>query len=283
MIAERITSFTVAPFWWARRMTGVRSDRTVRTRRCVPVGRLSEHGVAWVRSDGPSSITALVNRRIIDRYPAHRANAGSCAVHGETDERRCGAGKVSGVDGRHAVHQTAEHGEPGDAVGQDMVEHQDQRGPAVSLADQQGGGPQRAVPRQPGRQLGSREIEQALLSDRLGPPNDREVLVELKPRIVHPNRSTAPDRHVNQVLTQPRHRGQPALHHLRQPRSIKIITDVEQEYRPHLHRGVVSVGDQRHDVVPAGAIDRDRPRPWLHHLSVVIDDSHCRAGRDSGR
>jgi hypothetical protein len=48
---------------WARRMSGIRSDRTVDNRRWVPVGRLSEQGVALVRIDGPSSTNALVNRR----------------------------------------------------------------------------------------------------------------------------------------------------------------------------------------------------------------------------
>ena len=228
MIAVRITSFTVAPFWWARRMTGARSDRTVRNRRWVPVGRLSEHGVAWVRSDGPSSTTALVNRRsMTGSRRTDRTREPAASIARRTSEG-AGRGKSATECGLRPVHEPTQNGKPGDAVGQDVVEHEDQRSPAVSQAGQQGGGPQRTVPRQPSRQLLDGIREHALVVGRSGAVNDREVLVELKARMVHPDRSTAPERHVDEPLTQPRNRVQPMLQHLRQPRSIEVVTDIEQ-------------------------------------------------------
>jgi hypothetical protein len=43
----------------------------------------------------------------------------------------------------------AEHGELGNTVGQDMMEHQDQRRLPAGPADRQGGRPQGTIPRQP--------------------------------------------------------------------------------------------------------------------------------------
>jgi hypothetical protein len=109
--------------------------------------------------------------------------------------------------------------------------NENQRGP-VSPAAQQGGGPQRTIPRQPRRQVLGGIPEHTLLSDRPRAANDREVLVELKPRIVHPDRSTAPERHVDEPLTQPRNRDQPVLQHLRQPHGIEMVTTSSSSTAP---------------------------------------------------
>jgi hypothetical protein len=78
--------------------------------------------------------------------------------------------------------------------------------------------------------------EHALVVGRSRAANDREVLVELKARIVHPDRSTAPERHVDDAFnaaSEPRPAG--ASTHLRQPCDIEMITDIEQQYCPDLH------------------------------------------------
>jgi hypothetical protein len=121
-------------------------------------------------------------------------------------------------------------------------------------------------------------IERGLLGDRSGPLNDREVFGELKLRMIHPDWSTAPDRHVDEPLTQPWNQGQAVLQRFDQPRSIEGVADIEQEYGPHLHRGIVTVGDQRHGIVPAGAFDPPISAN-LHDISVAIGSAASRAPR----
>ena len=182
--------------------------------------------------------------------------------------------------GRGAVHQTAENLEPGDAVGQDMVEDHDQSGLAVTDTGQQGGGPQRTIPPQPGCDQRGGLVEHALLAAGLRAVEDREVLVEVKSRIVHPDRSTATERYVDQPLPQPRNRRQSALQHLGQPCRIESSIHVEHHDRAHLQRRTTALGDQRHQVVGAGALDRVVSPHGLHPLSVGTPADFERASRD---
>ena len=71
-------------------------------------------------------------------------------VQREAGHRRRGAGKAGVRPGHHAVHEASEKREPGDAVGKDMVEHDEQRGLMVSDAGHEPGGPEGTIPRKPG-------------------------------------------------------------------------------------------------------------------------------------
>ena len=50
-----------------------------------------------------------------------------------------------------------------------------------------------------------------------------------------------------------------------EPYRIESLADIEQQYDPNLQRWVISVGDQRHDVIGAYAIDRMVLPHTLHY------------------
>jgi hypothetical protein len=145
-----------------------------------------------------------------------------------------------------------------------MVEHHEQRGLIVSDAGHEPGGPEGTIPRKPGcQQIGS-DTEHGLLVCGRGAKNSGEVVLDSEFRIVHPHGSTAPDGYVDQPLTKPRHGRQPVPQCFFEPYRIESFADIEQQHDPHLQRGVLSVGDQRHDVIGAYAINRIVSPHTLH-------------------
>ena len=58
------------------------------------------------------------------------------------------------------------------------------------------------------------------------------MLVELKAGVVHPDRATAADGHVDQPLPQSGNRGQPLLQGRGQSRGVELVPDLEQKTAP---------------------------------------------------
>jgi len=91
-----------------------------------------------------------------------------------------------------AIDQTGKDGQAANSIGEDMVEDDDQRRPALTRIRHQRGCPQGTIARQPGEEHLGRNLQDCALAAGRRTPDHGDVVGDGEITIIDPNRPSAP-------------------------------------------------------------------------------------------
>lgn len=151
------------------------------------------------------------------------------------------------------IDQAREHGEPADAVRQNVVQHHDDGALAPGKPGHHGRRPQRPVPGQAAGDGIHGRGEQGLLVTGRRARNGADVLRDVELRVVGPVRPIASEGGPYQALSQPGNRRDASGQ--RPPYLGRFNLRVEHQHRADLHRRTAGVRRQFHEIGRARALD----------------------------